>query len=167
MGRLMRASVLAAVALASPSALADVSIAQFPLAEHPAGDYERAAREFETGDKAEATCLFYRGQYRFRVHLAARPDLPPSGDPALMASLNDVLGRTINEWAGGDPDVWVDAMECALDWAQENDDPFTPKAEFASAHEATAEGLAGLVETVRSSKEEIRAERAARGLENR
>lgn len=157
----------AVLALTLPAAaLAQISVDE-PVAGHPAGDYRRAAELFEAGSREQAVCLFYRGQYRFRVHLAARPELAPSGDPALFASLNEVVGRPLNEWAGGDPQTWAEAIACALDWARGNDDPFTPKAEFASEHARVVEGLAGLLDHVRNSADEIAAERAARGLPNR
>ena len=163
----MRLSVpFVAILLAGP-AFAQVDLSQWPAAEHPAGDYETAIAVFNAGNPVAGGCLFYRGQYRFRVHLAARPDLSPSGEPALMASLNETVGLQINEWLGGDPDDWVAAMDCAIAWAQGEDDPYTPKAEFPAAHAEVLAGLVGLRDGVASDPEAIRAQRTANGLPNR
>lgn len=164
--RLLPAACLA-LAAAAP-ALAQVDVSPYPLGAHPADDYNQAVAVFDAGDRVTAGCLFYRGQYRFRVHLEARPDLEPSGDPALMASLNDVVGREINEWLGGDMADLLAAVDCAVAWAEANDDPLTPKARFGEAHEVVLAGLLDLRDTFAATDlAEWRAQRAENGLPNR
>lgn len=123
--RLLSATLLA-IGLAAPAS-AQVDVSGHPVASHPADDYREAVAMFNAGDRLTGACLFYRGQYRFRVHLEARPDLDPNGEGALMSSLNEVVGRPINEWLGGDVDEFLAVIDCALDWAARHDDPFTPK----------------------------------------
>ena len=161
--------VLAAISalLVAGAALAQPSIDTYPAQPVPASDYEVAARVFQAGDRLVGTCLFYRAQYRARVHLAAKPGLDPSGEPALYASLNEVIGRPINEWAGADVEDWTDAMQCALDWASTHDDPFLPRARYRKAHDEVARGLAAFIADTRGSADEIRRQRAANGLKNR
>ncbi len=84
-----------------------------------------------------------------------------------MASLNETVGLQINEWLGGDPDDWVAAMDCAIAWAEGEDDPYTPQAEFPAAHAEVLAGLVGLRDGVASDPEAIRAQRTANGLPNR
>lgn len=138
-----------------------------PPSGHPAEDYRRAADLFRAGRREEATELFYRGQLRARVHLAARPDLPPSGDPALFASLNESLGRPINEWAAGDLPMLVAALDRVLAWHAANDDPHTPKASFPEAHASVRAGLERLRAYFADNADDIRAQRRANGLPNR
>ena len=54
---------------------------------HPAAYYLLAQKLFASGGRDEAVFWFYAGQLRYRFHLAASPELPTSGDPALFASL--------------------------------------------------------------------------------
>jgi hypothetical protein len=156
-----------ALLVSASAAAAETRIDAWPARGEPFEDYERAVALFADGDRKVATCLFYRGQFRARVYLAARPGLPPDGAPALYAALNDVVGTEINLWAGGDVGDWTEAMECALRWAETSDDPVTPRADHADEYRRVAAGLRDLIDHVRANAEGIRAERAARGLENR
>ena len=63
--------------------------------QHPATYYILAQKLFESGKKDEAVFWFYAGQLRYRFHLLANPNLEPSGDPALFASLSEVIGRPV------------------------------------------------------------------------
>ncbi|MFL6546316.1 MAG: hypothetical protein ACJ8LM_14185 [Candidatus Udaeobacter sp.] len=42
--------------------------------------------------------------------------MDPSGDPALFSSLSATVGKTINEYAGGNVKDWVKAIDRALKW---------------------------------------------------
>lgn len=134
---------------------------------HPVEDYQRASALFREGKGDEATYWFYRGQLRARIHLAARPDLPPDGDPALFASLNETVGRPINQWAFGDVPGAVATIRRVLAWHSANDDPFTPKAQFPAAHVRVHAGLEGLVAKMLADQDRIREQRKANGLPNR
>jgi len=156
-----------ALVLMAGAAGAETRIDAWPARGEPVEDYRLAVELFERGDRQVATCLFYRGQFRARLYIAARPGLPPDGAPALYASLNDVVGSEINLWAAGDVEDWAEAMECALRWAETADDPVTPRAVHAAQYDRVASGLRDLIVHVRETADEIRAERAARGFENR
>ncbi len=164
--RLRLVSGALALLLALPAA-AQTSIDVWPAMADPVEDYELAVEMFHRGDRQVATCLFYRGQFRARLFVAARPNLPPDGAPALYASLNEVVGAEINGWAAGDVEKWAEAMECALRWAETTDDPQTPRVAHAAAHARVTGGLRELIAHVRASADDIRAQRAANGLENR
>ncbi len=134
---------------------------------HPAEDYKRAAGLFGSGRKDEAVYWFYRGQYRYRTHLAARPNLRRDGDPALFASLNETVGRPINEYAFGDIPRLLQTLDRVIAEARSEDDPFTPKAEFAAAHQRTLAGITGMRNEIDQTRETIRAQRTRNGLPNR
>jgi len=131
---------------------------------HPVLYYVYAARLFGTGERETAVLWFYVGQLRFRFHLTANPELPPDGDPALLASLNSSLGRTFNEYIGADPDVWAATVEKALQWDASHRNGFTSKEDHADALAEIRTGLESLRDMIRDNRETIRAERAKNGL---
>lgn len=135
--------------------------------QHPAAYYILATRLFEAGRRDEAVFWFYAGQLRYRIRLACHPDLPPSTEPALFASLQESAGRPINEYGAGDPDAWTGAMQRALDWDQATRNGFEPKAPCAAQIADQRGGLGELIRQVRENKEQLRRERAANGLPNR
>lgn len=105
-----------------------VQLKQGIEAKHPADYYRLALKLFQDpATKQEAVFWFYVGQLRYRYYLAANPNLKPDGDPALFASLSEVVGRPINEFAGGKPDLWIGEINHALQWNATHENGFTPK----------------------------------------
>ena len=84
--------------------------------QHPSTYYILAQKLFETGKKDDAVFWFYAGQLRYRFYLMANPKLEPSGDPALFASLSEVVGRPINEYAFGDLKALPATLDKVLAW---------------------------------------------------
>ena len=112
--------------------------------------------------------LFYLGQLRYRAHLAARrAELKPDGDPALFASLSQVVGRPLNEYAFGDIPSLVRTIDAALAYDRANPDPFTPPDKFPEANRGGRAGLEGLKAQIIADADDIRAKRRKNGLQNR
>lgn len=132
---------------------------------HPSALYVLASRLLAQGKGQEAANWMYAGQLRYRFMLAV-PDAG-ANDRILFSALTEQVGRPVNEYIAGDPDEWIAAMEWALAWDEATDNDVTSR----TAHPATlAEvrgGLARLIEKVDSSRDQIRRERTANGLENR
>ena len=170
-----RARVLAAVAglvMSAAAAFAQTDVRVPPEAaalagQHPAEYYKSAADLFGGGRRDDAVFVFYLGQLRYRVHLVARPDLRPDGDPALFASLQEVMGRPINEYAFGDIPALARTLEAVLAYDGANPDRFTPPAQFGAAHADIRRGLEGMRDLILRDAESIRATRSRNGLENR
>jgi len=135
--------------------------------QHPAEYYRRAAALFKDGRKDDAVFVFYLGQLRYRAHLAARRDLKPDGDPALFASLSEVVGRPLNEYAFGDLPALGRIIEAVLAHDRDNPDPFTPPSQFPQAYAGVREGLAAMRGQLVTQADAIRAKRLQNGLENR
>ncbi len=146
----------------SPEALRD-GIEQ----QHPVAYWVLAQKLFEAGQNDEAVFWFYVGQLRYRFHLTASPDLDPSGDPALFASLMEGLGRPLNEYAFGDLPALQATLERVLGWDEQTENGFTSRTKEAEAWKGTREGLGGLIEYIRANGDDIRTQRTANGLENR
>src|SRR5262249_44723347 len=93
--------------------------------QHPATYYILAQKLFESGKRDEAIFWFYAGQLRYRFHLVANPKLDPSGDPALFASLSEVIGRPLNEYAFGDLKALDATLDKVLTWDKATPNGFT------------------------------------------
>lgn len=122
---------------------------------HPAQLYHYAGRLLEAGQMNEAAFWFYAGQLRYRVHLLARPDLPSDRDSALFASMNSVLGRTINEHLGANPDEWERVIRRVLNWDANTPNEFTPKNKYPSEYAQTRSGLTELLEMIKNNREKL------------
>lgn len=180
MMREMKVAILL-VALLTPAAWADTSgRADKALADqgveelregitdkHPATYMVLAARLFQQGDKQEAVTWFYVGQIRYRAWLKANPDLDPSGDPALFASLMESVGRPLNEYIGGDVDEWGATIDEAIQWHRAHPDGFLGKDDHRSLYASLIAGLEDMRDEIAASKDEIRRQRRENGLENR
>ncbi len=135
--------------------------------QHPAEYYRRAARLFGSDRKDDAIFVFYLGQLRYRVHLSARRELKPDGDPALFASLSEVVGRPLNEYAFGDIPALARTIDAVLAYDKANPDRFTPPASFPQAYAGVREGLGAMRTQMLADADKIRATRRRNGLENR
>jgi hypothetical protein len=107
---------------------------------HPAAYYILAGKLFSGGRQDEAVFWFYAGQLRYRFHLSANPGLPPSGDPALFASLSQVIGQPLNEYAFGDLEQLTATIDKVLAWDERIDNGFTSKATHAAVLRTFAAG---------------------------
>lgn len=171
---LLAATMLAIGCLSSSSAAAQdfnemaaeeikADIEQF----HPSAYYILAQKLFDAGERNEAVFWFYAGQLRYRFFLAANPNLPPDQDPALFASVSEVIGRPLNEYAFGDIPQLATTIDEVLDWDANAENAFVSKTDHAEEWEEVREGLIELRETILAEADSIRAEREENGLENR
>lgn len=148
----------------APSRSADAAVER----QHPAELVKRAATLFGAGDRDEAVFWFYLGQLRYRTHLLARKgQLDPSGDPALFASLMEVVGGPVNRYAFGDIPVLARTIDRVLAWDEAHPDGFTPKDRFAVVRDEVRKGLIGMRDDALARADEIRATRIRNGLQNR
>jgi hypothetical protein len=135
--------------------------------QHPAAYYVLAGKLFGAGEKDEAVFWFYAGQLRYRFHLAANPNLPPSGDAALFASLSEVVGRPINEYAFGDLPQLVATLDKVMAWDERTANDFTSRTAHADAWKRIRAGLGELRTHITRNGDQLRAQRKQNGLENR
>lgn len=134
---------------------------------HPSVYIQKAAELYRSRRHDEATFLYYLGQLRYRIYLRTHPDLPPDRDPALFSSLVEVVGRPVNEYAAGDIPSLVKIIQAVLDYDEANPDPFNPKAARSAQRADTRNGLADVMRGFSEKADDIRAQRAKNGLENR
>jgi hypothetical protein len=135
--------------------------------QHPSFYYVLASRLYAANRKDEAVFWFYAGQLRYRIRLACHPDLAPDTEPALFGSLQETVGRPVNEYAGADPAAWAAAVERARAWDAATRNGFEPKAACAGAIAGQREGMGQLIAHIRANPDAIRQQRTANGLPNR
>jgi hypothetical protein len=134
---------------------------------HPADYYLLAATLFkDPASKREALFWFYVGQIRYRYYLAANPDLPPDGDPAVFASLSETVGRPINEYAGGKPEIWLAEINHALEWDAAHNNDFTPKSKSPERYRQIRAGLVALRDHIVTIKDKLPEMRRQNGLKD-
>lgn len=135
--------------------------------QHPSAYYILAQKLFQSEKKNEAVFWFYAGQLRYRFYLLANPNLSPSGDPALIASFSEVIGRPINEYAFGDLKALDATIGKVLTWDQETRNGFTSTKAHHDEWVKTRNGLTDLRNYLKQNGDSIRAQRKANGLQNR
>jgi len=132
--------------------------------EHPSEYYKYAGYLWKDGKKDEALFWFYAGQLRYRFHLKVNPSLAPSGDPALFASLQELLGSPINLYAGSDAQNWTRQIDAVLEWDAATPNGFTSKTEHREEWEEIRRGLADLKGYILTHQDEIRQQREQNGV---
>ena len=135
--------------------------------QHPSYYYILASRLYAANRKDEAVFWFYAGQLRYRIRLACHPDLAPDTEPALFGSLQETVGRPVNEYGFGDLTALPLAMDRVLVWDAASRNGFEPKAACAAAIADQRRGLGQLIAQVRADPDAIRRQRTANGLPNR
>lgn len=135
--------------------------------QHPSFYYILANRLYAANRKDEAVFWFYAGQLRYRIRLACHPDLAPDTEPALFGSLQETVGRPVNEYGFGDLTALPAALERVLTWDAASRNGFEPKAACADAIAEQRRGLGQLIAQIRTHGDDIRRQRAANGLPNR
>ncbi|OLP57935.1 hypothetical protein BJF93_13950 [Xaviernesmea oryzae] len=130
---------------------------------HPADYFRKAADSFAAGRKDEATFWLYVAQLRWRGRLAAHPELNPTGEPALFASLMETIGRPINEYAFGNVAKATAIIDRALAWDAAHPDRSVPE----DVRRTMRSGLIGLRDDMRRNARDVRRQRTENGLTNR
>ena len=135
--------------------------------QHPAFYYTLASRLFAASRRDEAVFWFYAGQLRYRIRLSCHSNLRHDIEPALFGSLQETVGRPINEYGFGDLPSLPATLERVLAWDATTHNGFEPKASCAAPIAREREGLGRLIREVRENGDDIRRQRAANGLPNR
>lgn len=133
---------------------------------HPAALYVLASRLLVEGQGQEAANWMYAGQLRYRFMISALGE-DAGNERVLFSALTEQVGRPVNEYIAGNVDEWIAAMEWALAWDEANGNAVTSKSDHAAVLQEVRQGLEDLIAQVDSSRDEIREQRTANGLENR
>ena len=172
--KLVRVFALSVIAIAAAShplrAEAPVGAqaeAQALSGQHPAEYYKRAGELFAAGKKDDAVFVFYLGQLRYRTFLLAKPGGDPTGDPTIFASLSQVTGKPINQYAFGDIPGLARTIDAVLAYDTAHPDTFISPTEFAKINADVRNGLTVMKTKMLTEADRIKADRVKNGLENR
>ncbi len=133
---------------------------------HPAALYILATKLMAESRMDDAVRWFYIAQLRYRFLLAAEPERRVDNQP-LFSSLNESVGRPINEYAFGDVDAAVAHIDAALAWDAAHANGITSKERHAQELADVRAGLEKLRDDMIARKAEIRETRTRNGLGNR
>jgi hypothetical protein len=134
---------------------------------HPMAYFFYAAKLYRAGKQDQATKWYYVGLIRFRQHLLAHPDLPADGDAAQFENAKKAFGPAITDWAGGNIRIWLQTINDALAWDANNPNAFTSKETYAQQLALAREEVSQAHDKIKTTQNEIKADRASRGLTDR
>ncbi len=120
----------------------------------------------QAGKKEEAVFVFYLGQLRYRTFLLANPGTIRR-DPTLFATLSQVTGKPINQYAFGDIPALARTIDAVLAYDTANPDTFSSPAGSAADHASVRDGLTAMKTKMLAEADRIKADRVKNGLENR
>ncbi|WP_342360516.1 hypothetical protein [Terrarubrum flagellatum] len=134
----------------------------------PQDDLRRAAKLFRDDDDYEgATYWAYRGRYRMRALIAARPDTPSKDGEQFLWEFGHETGDMLSKIMLGDIRKLARILDRVMADAKSQDDAFTPKAQFAAAHAKALAEIKEIRDGYWKSRWIIRAERERDGMVNR
>lgn len=125
--------------------------------------YTLAAALYREGQREEAAKWLYVAQIRAQADIRCNQD---RGGAQLRGSLNEVVGRDINEYLYGSVARAVRVIDSALEWDAANPNPRLPLPKCAEALEVARGDKLKQREWTLANADEIRKGRADNGLAN-
>ncbi|MFA5899738.1 MAG: hypothetical protein WC829_11570 [Hyphomicrobium sp.] len=135
--------------------------------QNPPAYYRRADELFKEGKKDDAVFVLYLGQLHFRTYLLTHRDPDQSQAPAMFATLSQVIGKPITQYAFGDIPALARTIDAVLAYDAAHPDSVSAPTESADVHEDVRKGLAAMKVKMLSEAARIHAQREKSGLENR
>jgi hypothetical protein len=94
---------------------------------YPSSYYEKAMNYMTKSKFNEASFLYLVGVYRFKYFNSANPNYKPSGDGALNASLNYMIGEPIGIYLKSNFENYISILKSCQKYFAENDYKFYSK----------------------------------------
>jgi hypothetical protein len=113
--------------------------------QHPAKYFEAAGELFKNAKYNDASFVYYLGILRYRYYNSANPKYQASDDGALAASLQYVLGESINLFLKTNIDHFLSALKFASDFYSKNDYIFFSKTKNLTKYNQIIDGFSGLI----------------------
>jgi hypothetical protein len=126
--------------------------------EHPAKYFERAAELFKTNQFNDAAFLYYLGILRYKFYNSVNPDYQASGDGALAASLQYVVGETINLYLKNNVDNFISALKFTTDYYKNNDYTFYSKQKNVEKYNKLFDNFSSLINDLETNKSKYKKE---------
>lgn len=126
--------------------------------EHPAKYFEKAAELFKTNQFNDAAFLFYLGVLRYRFYNSVNPDYQASGDGALAASLQFVVGETINLYLKNNVNNFISALKFTTNYYKNNDYTFYSKQKNIEKYNKLFDNFSRLIKDLETNKDKYKKE---------
>lgn len=151
----------AEIAVATPAAVQELA------GQSPEAYYKRADELFKAGKKDDAVFVMYLGQLHFRTYLLTHRDADQSKGPTVFATVSELIGKPITQYAFGDIPTLARTIDAVLAYDAANPDNISSPPELGEVHDNVRKGLAAMKEKMLVEADRIRAQREKNGLENR
>jgi len=126
--------------------------------EHPSKYFEKAAELFKTNQFNDAAFLYYLGLLRYRYYNSVNPDYQASGDGALAASLQYVVGETINLYLRNNVDNYISALKFTTDYYKNNDYTFYSREKDIDKYNELFDNFSSLISDLETNKSKYKKE---------
>ena len=120
--------------------------------QHPAKYFEEAGQLFKEAKYNDAAFLYYLGILRYRYYNSVNPKYQASGDGALAASLQYVVGEPINLFLKTNIDNFVSVLKLASDYYSENDYSFYSKTKNPNKYDEVLKGFSNLIKDLETNR---------------
>jgi hypothetical protein len=104
----------------------------------------------------DAAFLYYLAILRYKYYNSANPKYVASGDGALLASLKNMAGETINMYLKTNIDNFVAVMKASGDYFANHDYPFYPRAQSPANYDTAWTIYTVLINNIETNREKYR-----------
>ena len=125
---------------------------------HPEAYYEKAAELLKNAKWNDAGFLLYLGYARYRYYNSVNKDYQPSGDGALLASLQATLGKPVNMYLKTYADNFIALLRKSADWYAQHDYIFCSGSKDSVKYKAQSDRLYKIAADIEKNKEKYQAE---------
>ena len=120
---------------------------------HPSKFFERAGELLSESKFNEASFIYYLGLMRYRYFNSVNPKYQASGDGAVLASMQYVMGEPINMYLKTDVDNFISIIKMTIKYYETNDFVFYSKTKNEDNFVSQTKGYKELVTKLETNKE--------------
>lgn len=118
----------------------------------PIAYFEKAVELVDKGDYNGASFLYHLGNLRFRYYNSSNPKYEPSGDGALLASFNYVLGEPLGYYLRSNADNFIEILKKCKSYYLANDYEFYSKEKDPVKYSEQADKMNKVITDVETNK---------------
>jgi hypothetical protein len=120
--------------------------------QHPVKYFEEVGELIKHEKYNDAAFVYYLGLLRYRYYNSVNPKYQASGDGALAASLQYVVGDPINLFLKTNIDNFTSTLRFASDYYLQNDYKFYPRMKNPAKYDDIGRGFSNLIEDLKTNR---------------